>query len=971
MKSTSQLLVALLAAVHVRFSTPNVIGIDFGSENMKVGIVSPGSPLEIVNNFQSKRKTPTCISFYKGERLFGSDSFALMPRKPEITFSKLFRMLGKMPEHPHMEELERHYFPFDIYSNETRGVTTLKVDETYYTPEELLAMMMQHARDMTKNYGGKTIRDCVLTVPASFTQHERMALYTAASISDFNVLSLIEENTAAALNYGMDRNFDAPTTVLFYNMGSSSVQVSIVTYSTLVVKEAGNKNKTVSQFEVVGKSWDSSLGGFNFDMVLAEMLADRFNEAWEKKVAKSKTPPNPAEVRDIRKISRAMTRLRLEALKVKEVLSANNEYPIKIEQLHAEVDLATKFTRTEFEAACASLFARVTTSIEEALRMADMTLQNITAVEIIGGGVRVPRIKKILEDYFRGGDLDLGQHLNGDEAMALGAAFRAANLSTAFRVRRVGMQDISSFGVAVQLSDNPQQPSPKSPGFFDTVANLFKETEPAAAAVSVEGEGDLEQPAVAWTKRATLFPRKSPIPSKVKTVTFSHDHDIVCRLEYEVDGVTENLLPAGTSHVIALYNVTGIAQFVQENAAKGVVGSPKVHLSFLLDGSGVVTLSKAEITLDLPAAESKAAEEEEVETNAIEPEAAPKDAAGEAIPEEPAASSSTDEPAKEEEVVVKKAPLPKAKKEKDRVLRKMLTVGYDYEALVPPQWTAEHTDHSRERLRLLDSIDRQRREREAALNTLEGYILMVKNKLQDNAEELSVVSTEEERAGIIALCDEIEEWLYGDGRDQAASAFTAKEREVKARADPVFRRFSELTERPSAVQKTRKQLAGITKRAATWPETMPQITSNETEKMLDAVAKVTLWLDDNEAEQAKRTPFEEPAFFSADIAPQMKPVATMLDRLLKKPKPAPEKLSSNSTNSTGNSSDPNATIPATGENETDSGGEPSSTILDEDVLSPEDAEAKAEEPPVTKEAEEEPKKKTTSDSKKKSKRSKK
>lgn len=879
----------------------NVIGIDFGSENMKIGIVSPGSPLEIVTNFQSKRKTPTCISFYKGERLFGSDSFALMPRKPEVSFSKLFRMLGKSPEHPHLQELERHYFPFEVYANESWGATSLKLEDEYYHPEELLAMMMQHARDMTKSYGGKTIKDCVLTVPSSFTQHERAALYTAAAIADFNVLSLIEENTAAALNFGMDRNFDAPTTVLFYNMGASTTQVTVVNFTSYAAKESGSKNKTVSQFEVVSKAWDSSLGGFSFDIALTELLADRFNAAWAAKLAKSN---KPSEGNDIRKFSRPMTRLRLEALKIKEILSANNEIPLKIEQLHADVDLITKVTRAELEEACLPLFARAIEVIQNALAMSNLTLADITAVELLGGSVRVPKVKKTLEDYFRAGDLELGQHLNGDEAMALGAAFRAANLSTAFRVRKVGMQDISSFGIKVHLSDAPEAPASK--GFFDSVASMFTSSEAkdgVAAPVAVDGSVAAAEGAV-WTKKAALFPRLSAIPSKIKTVTFSHDKDIVCRLEYDLDGETARLLPAGTHPLIAVYNISGIAKFVADNADKVGVAPPKVHLSFQLDSSGMVTLSKAEITLELPV-ETEPEPEVETESPVLEQKedvAAGADASS--TEDSSTASASTPDESKEEGAVkgkekekeTEKIEKKKAKKEKDRTLKRTLLVDYDVAATTPPQWPESQVQEARRRLTALDVIDRQRKEREAALNALEGYMYLVKNKISDNAEELSAVSTTEERQAVVDLCDQTEEWLYGEGREQPVTAYTGKEKDVKTLAEPIFRRHAELTERPSAVAKTKKQLEGIRKRAAGWSETMPQITANETEKMLELVDKVDSWLAEREAEQAVKTSFEEPAFYSTDIAPQMKPVANLLDRLLKKPKPAPPlKVSTNSS----------------------------------------------------------------------------
>jgi len=171
----------------------NVIGIDFGSDAVKVGIVSPGTPLDIVTNFQSKRKTPMVISFNKGERAFGSDAYALMGRKPETTVSKLYRMIGRSMEQPVMKELAKQYFPYKLSINETTQAVSLQLEDTQYTPEELLSMMMNHIMDMTKAFKGKIISDCVITVPSYFTQHEKSAVLAAASIADLNVLSLMDK----------------------------------------------------------------------------------------------------------------------------------------------------------------------------------------------------------------------------------------------------------------------------------------------------------------------------------------------------------------------------------------------------------------------------------------------------------------------------------------------------------------------------------------------------------------------------------------------------------------------------------------------------------------------------------------------------------------------------------------------------------------------------------------------------------
>ena len=127
----------------------NVIGLDFGSDSMKVALVQPGKPLEIVTNFESKRKTPTCITFYKGERSFGASAYALMSRKPDLSFTKMYRMIGKNPTNDMIQELKSQYFPYNIYTNDTMsGTSCIQQEETFYKPEELLAMMMQHAKDL-------------------------------------------------------------------------------------------------------------------------------------------------------------------------------------------------------------------------------------------------------------------------------------------------------------------------------------------------------------------------------------------------------------------------------------------------------------------------------------------------------------------------------------------------------------------------------------------------------------------------------------------------------------------------------------------------------------------------------------------------------------------------------------------------------------------------------------------------------
>ena len=199
----------------------------------------------------------------------------------------------------------------------------LSVNGETFTPEELVAMVLTHAKDITAAFGVNegSIKDCVLTVPSFFTQHERRALLDAAVLADLNVLSLIDENTAAGLHFGIDRIDEEPKNVLFYNMGASSLQVSIMKYHSYDHKATSyGKAKKVGSFQVLSKAWDATLGGSAFDARLVDHMADEFNEIWNKK--------RGTEGKDIRTVSpRAMAKLRIQANKVKQVLSANNDIP--------------------------------------------------------------------------------------------------------------------------------------------------------------------------------------------------------------------------------------------------------------------------------------------------------------------------------------------------------------------------------------------------------------------------------------------------------------------------------------------------------------------------------------------------------------------------------------------------------------------------------------------------------------------
>jgi len=926
----------LILASCAPLASGNVMGIDFGSEFMKVALVQPGAPLEIVTNHVSKRKSDTVVAFVRGERLFASDAFGTLSRKPDQAYARLTEYLGRSDAHPAIQTLlKKSYFPTTVRFNATRGALAVGAppattadygggwDE--WTPEELVAMVLTYAKDITRAYGGNVVRDCVITVPAYATQLEREALLAAAELADLRVLSLVEANTAAALQFGLDRKYDEPRKILFYNVGAEAAQASVVEYSTFPEK-SGGKNKTVGQFEVLGKGWATAAGGFHIDLALVELIADGFNKKWNAKKQKG----------DVRTLPRPMAKIRAAAKKTKEVLSANEKIPVSIPSLHDDIDFSMTMTRADLEKAAADVLAKTVQPIEDALAAANATVDDLDGVEILGGGVRVPKVQQILKDFFmekrtnKSDVLELGLHLNGDEAPALGAAFHGANVSTSFRVRKVGMADYSPFAVGVRMTNDAHAASVTEGGglmgFFKG-GTKKKDGEPA--------EDD-------WHKRATLFKKGARLGAKPRTIAFHHDADVVCELAY--DDVVD--LPPGTPKTVAMYNISGIAAFAADMAKQNASGNlprPKVQLSFTLDSSGVTSLSKAEVSVveeyevDAPPPEPKrekkkaevkadaaadnATDANSTEANATEtPEGEAAEEPAEKA-EEPAAEKTEETPAAEAEAPAAEENATEAnatspgKITKKKTHKRTLTVTPSVAGM--EVWAARQADKAdaKSRLATIAAAEELRRAREGAKNGLEAAIYKVRNELDDKADAVAPVSTEEQREEVSTKSRELEDWLY-EADAEPASVFAEKRLEFEGLWAAIVSRAEEAEKRPKAVSNF-KAACALAKSNATeaWPESKPWLLPEDLEDLVAKADKALAWLEEVEAKQAETAASEPPAFLVADLTTKLRPVASLAARLALKKKPIVAKNLSdeNATNATDvngtNATDANATEP--------------------------------------------------------------
>uniref|UniRef100_A0AAR2LEE0 Hypoxia up-regulated protein 1 n=1 Tax=Pygocentrus nattereri TaxID=42514 RepID=A0AAR2LEE0_PYGNA len=517
------------------------MSVDLGSEWMKIAIVKPGVPMEIVLNKESRRKTPVAVCLKENERLFGDSALGSV-KNPKVVYRYLQNLLGKTAENPQVAQYQKHFPEHQIQSDEKRGTVFFKnSEEMQYSPEELLGMVLNYSSGLAQDFAEQPIKDAVITIPAFFNQAERRAVLQAAQMAGLKVLQLINDNTAVALNYGVFRRKDINSTaqnVMFYDMGSGSTTATIVTYQTVKTKEAG----TQPQLQIRGVGFDRTLGGFEMELRLRDYLAKIFNEQKKSK-------------KDVRENMRAMAKLLKEAQRVKTVLSANAEHMAQIEGLMDDIDFKAKVNRAEFEALCTDLFDRVPGPVEQALAASEMSLDEIEQVILVGGATRVPRVQEVLLKAVR--KEELGKNINADEAAAMGAVYQAAALSKAFKVKPFIVRDAAVFPIQVEFS---------------------RETEEEDGVKGIKHN------------KRILFQRMAPYPQR-KVITFNrYTDDFIFHINYgDLSFLSQDDLKMFGSQNLTTVKLSGVGNSFKKHSdaeSKGI----KAH--FNMDESGVLLLDR-------------------------------------------------------------------------------------------------------------------------------------------------------------------------------------------------------------------------------------------------------------------------------------------------------------------------------------------------------------------------------------------